>query len=173
MKKDPTLKIERSVLVDLFDATTDTSVKEKLKKKFGVKMFEKAKSENDFTGIDISNITKWEHVEKINKNAKDRPYKSPKTNQHRYFNQMHRIDCIIETLKKGAKLSFANSHQKKWWAWIVWDEEKAGFVFGVSSCNAAAAVAGLGPRLCFESEETMKHFVKYFMDEINTLMKFN
>ena len=73
-----------------------------------------------------------------------------------------KIGIINEALNEGWEADYSDSNQNKWRVWIKW--VSGGFVFGVTYCDGASAVAGDGSRLCLKSEELAKYSWNQFSE---------
>ena len=63
--------------------------------------------------------------------------------------------------------NFSDWNQDKWFPWLVYDKDVAGFVCAGASNAPASANANIGSRLCFKSSERAAQFGKQFEDLYN------
>jgi hypothetical protein len=77
------------------------------------------------------------------------------------------------TNPKGWRADFSKNSQKKWFPIFIWDDAKACFVFAYSAYDYTDAVAGLGPRLYFESKELSDHAGSQWIDTYNRSFKYS
>jgi hypothetical protein len=85
-------------------------------------------------------------------------------------------DKQVESLTKAInrpdwKPDYSNPNQRKWFPVFVWSEKKAGFVFCCATYACTTSHAGLGPRLCFETEEQAIHAGTEFIEIYNRALQ--
>ena len=62
---------------------------------------------------------------------------------------------------------FSDSMQDKWFPWFIYDKRAAGFVFADTYYTPTYAVAYVGSRLCFKTQNRAIQFGKQFMGLYN------
>lgn len=67
---------------------------------------------------------------------------------------------------------FSNRNQTKWYAWFVYSDKDAGFVYAFTFNAATSAGAYIGSRLCFKTSARARQFSKQFIDLWNDVLLF-
>lgn len=75
---------------------------------------------------------------------------------------------ISRALNEGKKLSFADSNQRKWYPWFVY--EGSGFRFNGAFYALTNASSAGGSRLCVHSSELAQYLGTQFIDLFNQFM---
>lgn len=82
-----------------------------------------------------------------------------------------KLKIVVRVINGGWAPDWSNTNQRKWWPWF---NLSSGFGFYGSRFGYAGTNAGVGSRLCFESEEkstyTAKQFIKLY-EELLTIKK--
>lgn len=79
-----------------------------------------------------------------------------------------KLKVIVKAINQGWTPDWANTNQRKWWPWF---KLFSGFVFSGSGYGYDGASAGVGSRLCFESEEKSDYAAKQFIDLYEQLLQ--
>lgn len=98
-------------------------------------------------------------------NAEDiLPFKSPINARQMAANDREVLDYIAEYLQDGFKADYSDINQWKWSPWFLYDKNSSAFVFAGSHCDFTFAIAGVGSRLSFPTEEISDFFGKIFIE---------
>lgn len=112
-------------------------------------------------------IKTWEDVLRANNETQAQFDKRTEhdTDPQKADKQLEMITIALNP--KGYRADFSDNSTKKWWPKFVWDKNKAGFGFDGSAYHFTHTDAGLGPRLCFISEELASYAGRTFLDIYN------
>lgn len=82
---------------------------------------------------------------------------------------LNKLVSMAEAWNKedGFVPDFSNPKQAKWFPWLKYDKDAAGFVFAYTARTPSSAGANFGSRLCFKSSERAAQFGKQFADLYN------
>lgn len=82
---------------------------------------------------------------------------------------LNKLVAMAEAWNKedGFDPDFSNPKQIKWFPWLKYDKDAAGFVFAYTARTPSSAGANFGSRLCFKSSERAAQFGKQFADLYN------
>jgi hypothetical protein len=72
-----------------------------------------------------------------------------------------KLKIVIKAVNQGWTPDWDNIYKRKWWPYFVLS---SGFGFSFSVFRCAGAVASVGSRLCFESEEKSNYMARQFLD---------
>jgi hypothetical protein len=72
-----------------------------------------------------------------------------------------KLKIIVRAINQGWTPDWNNGNQRKWWPWF---NLSSGFGFSASDCVYGRTFAGVGSRLCFESEEKSDYAAKQFIE---------
>ena len=77
---------------------------------------------------------------------------------------LNKLFTIAEAWNKedGFVPDFSDWNQNKWYPWLKYDKDAAGFVYAYTASAPSVANATFGFRLCFKSEERAAQFGKQF-----------
>lgn len=67
---------------------------------------------------------------------------------------------------------FSNRNQEKWFPWLVYSDDAAGFVYASTNYAATYAAASFGSRLCFKTSARARQFGEQFIDLWNQVLLF-
>lgn len=82
---------------------------------------------------------------------------------------LNKLFTLAEAWNKedGFVPHFSDWNQDKWFPWLKYDADAAGFVFAHTGSTTTYASAYIGFRLCFKSSERAEQFGKQFADLYN------
>lgn len=156
-----TLNIEKANAEKAYKEA-DKQGKSLLENLFGKKMFVSA---------DILDcVTTWEQVAEIKglHPVMSLPFPSPGDQDEEATNAFFIITKAGQVFNEGWVPDWKNSNQRKYVIW--WDMSGVRFSFLV--CGCVHADAAVGSRLCYKSEEVLRHMVKHFLpyfEKMNTI----
>lgn len=79
-----------------------------------------------------------------------------------------KIKIIASAINQGWEPDWDNTNQQKWYPYF---KLSSGFGFSDSGCSYGSASAGVGSRLCFETEEKAKYAGSQFTDIYKNFLK--
>ena len=82
---------------------------------------------------------------------------------------LNELFTIAEAWNKadGFVPDFSDWNQNKWYPWLKYDKDAAGFVAAATNGTPASAYANFGSRLCFQSSARAAQFGKQFAELYN------
>ena len=88
---------------------------------------------------------------------------------------LNKLFTIAEAWNKedGFVPDFSDWNQNKWYPWLKYDKDAAGFVYGFTASAPSGANATFGFRLCFKTRERAAQFGKQFTHLYNKAFSFN
>lgn len=98
------------------------------------------------------------------------PFIKPLNTFQEAANAFFMLDIIADVLNEGTVLDWANSNQKKWYAWFNNYQPGSGFSFYVTDCDWATTTSGGGARLCLHSQELAHYFGTQFLPLFNKFL---
>ena len=81
------------------------------------------------------------------------PYLNPSNDDQEALNAMAALLIFTRAINQGWEADYANSDQRKWYPYFVWDSSVSAFRFDVSYYGWTFAYAYCGARLVFETKE--------------------
>ena len=82
---------------------------------------------------------------------------------------LNKLFTIAQAWNKedGFVPDFSDWTQDKWYPWVKYSKDAAGFVFAESDSAPTLGIASFGSRLCFKTSERAEQFGKQFVDLYN------
>jgi hypothetical protein len=85
---------------------------------------------------------------------------------------LEKLEVIAHALRNGVVLSYANSNQKKWYPYFVWDQSGGGgFRFYGTGYVFTYSFTHVGSRLCVDTEEKAKYLGTHFISLYNAMLE--
>lgn len=82
---------------------------------------------------------------------------------------LNKLVIMAEAWNKedGFVPDFSNPKQAKWFPWLKYDKDAAGFVYAGTFSTTSLAKAYISPRVCFQTSKRARQFCEQFIDLYN------